>query len=210
MFDLEQAVADWRKQMLAAGIQTPVPLEELESHFRDDIEKQMREGINAQAAFDAAIKRLGQADALNREFKLERFDIRFLSPNYMRVYCLFSIPLLVSMIWAFASTETSLAQRYLGIAIVSLIAFYTSSLPFIYRRHFIWQNRLMRAVLRFGNWFASLWMAFALLAVILNLQLGNIIGLVGWSMFAAFFATYLACANYEREQINELAAALNE
>ncbi len=31
MFDLENAIADWRRQMLAAGIQTPVPLEELES-----------------------------------------------------------------------------------------------------------------------------------------------------------------------------------
>ena len=32
MFDLEQAIADWRRQMLAAGIKTPVPLEELKSH----------------------------------------------------------------------------------------------------------------------------------------------------------------------------------
>ena len=30
MFDLEQAIAGWRRQMQAAGIKTPVPLEELE------------------------------------------------------------------------------------------------------------------------------------------------------------------------------------
>ena len=37
MFGLEQAIADWRQQMLAAGIKTPVPLEELEIHLREDI-----------------------------------------------------------------------------------------------------------------------------------------------------------------------------
>jgi hypothetical protein len=30
MFDLEQAVAEWREQLRAAGIQSPAPLEELE------------------------------------------------------------------------------------------------------------------------------------------------------------------------------------
>jgi len=41
MFDLEQSVSDWRRQMLAAGIRTPVPLDELETHLREDIEQQM-------------------------------------------------------------------------------------------------------------------------------------------------------------------------
>jgi hypothetical protein len=29
MFNVEPAIAEWRKQMLAAGIKTPVPPEEL-------------------------------------------------------------------------------------------------------------------------------------------------------------------------------------
>ena len=37
MFNLEQAIAEWRQQMLATGIQTPVPLEELEIHLREEI-----------------------------------------------------------------------------------------------------------------------------------------------------------------------------
>jgi hypothetical protein len=41
MFNLEQAIADWRQQMLAAGIKTPVPLEELENHLREENEQQM-------------------------------------------------------------------------------------------------------------------------------------------------------------------------
>ena len=44
MFDIEKSIADWRRQMLAAGIKTPAPLDELESHLRDEIEHQMNSG----------------------------------------------------------------------------------------------------------------------------------------------------------------------
>src|SRR5271157_5070374 len=52
MFNLEQSISEWRRQMLAVGIKTPVPLEELESHLRDEIEQQMRSGLNAQQAIE--------------------------------------------------------------------------------------------------------------------------------------------------------------
>ena len=42
MFDLEKSIAEWRKQMLSAGIKTPVPLEELEIHLREEIEQQIK------------------------------------------------------------------------------------------------------------------------------------------------------------------------
>jgi uncharacterized membrane protein YidH (DUF202 family) len=69
MFDLEQSIADWRRQMLAAGIKTPVPLEELESHLRDEIEPQMKSGLNEQKAFEISVQRIGQPKVLKREFK---------------------------------------------------------------------------------------------------------------------------------------------
>ena len=69
MFDLEQAIANWRREMLAAGIQTPVPLEELESHLREDVEQHLREGLSAQQAFETAVGRMGQAGSLKLEFK---------------------------------------------------------------------------------------------------------------------------------------------
>ncbi|MGO8763935.1 MAG: hypothetical protein ACLQSR_02225 [Limisphaerales bacterium] len=40
MFNIEEAIAEWRRQMLAAGIEAPVPLEELENHLREEIEQQ--------------------------------------------------------------------------------------------------------------------------------------------------------------------------
>lgn len=69
MFDLEQAIAEWRKQMLAAGIKTPVPLEELESHLRDDVEAQIDSRTDAQRAFEFAAQRIGSAPELRGEFQ---------------------------------------------------------------------------------------------------------------------------------------------
>lgn len=68
MFDLEQAIANWRKQMLAAGIQTPVPLEELEIHLREEIERQIKAGLNPQDAFTSAVRKLGSAHTVQTEF----------------------------------------------------------------------------------------------------------------------------------------------
>jgi hypothetical protein len=67
MFNLEQSITEWRRQMLAAGIEMPA-LEELESHLRDEIEQQMKSGINAQQAFEAALGQIGRADILKNEF----------------------------------------------------------------------------------------------------------------------------------------------
>jgi membrane protease YdiL (CAAX protease family) len=68
MFNLEQAIAEWRRRMLTAGIKTPVPLEELDIHLREDVERQMKSGMNRQEAFDFAIQQIGQAGTLRKEF----------------------------------------------------------------------------------------------------------------------------------------------
>ena len=68
MFDLENSIVDWRKQMLAAGIKTPVPLAELEIHLREEIEQQLKSGLSEQEAFNFAVQKIGQASALKSEF----------------------------------------------------------------------------------------------------------------------------------------------
>jgi leader peptidase (prepilin peptidase)/N-methyltransferase len=47
-----------------------VPLEELESHLRDEIEREMKSGLslNEQVAFEISVQRLGQANVLKSEF----------------------------------------------------------------------------------------------------------------------------------------------
>src|SRR5690348_9034818 len=68
MFNLEKAIAEWREQMLAAGIKTPVPLEELEAHLREEIELQIKSGLSERSAFEASIQRIGRPEMLEREF----------------------------------------------------------------------------------------------------------------------------------------------
>lgn len=69
MFNLEQAISEWRQQMLAAGVKTPVPLEERESHLREDIEQQIKSGLDVQKAFEISVQRIGQPKILDGEFK---------------------------------------------------------------------------------------------------------------------------------------------
>jgi len=69
MFDLEQAIIAWRQQMLAAGIKSPVPLEELENHLREEIEQQTKSGRSEAEAFESAVQRLGQIEAVQGEFE---------------------------------------------------------------------------------------------------------------------------------------------
>jgi hypothetical protein len=71
MFDLEQSIAEWRKKMLAAGIKSPVPLEELEVHLREEIEAQVHSGKNEQQAFEATVLHIGQGQELQTEFSKE-------------------------------------------------------------------------------------------------------------------------------------------
>ncbi len=69
MFDLEQSIAEWRQQMLAAGIKTPAPLEELEIHLRDEIERYIKSGLPEQRAFEISVPHIGPPEPLKNEFK---------------------------------------------------------------------------------------------------------------------------------------------
>lgn len=69
MFNLEQSIIEWRRQMLAAGIRTPVPLEELEIHLREEIERQVKSGLSEQTAFETSASRMGRPETLKCEFK---------------------------------------------------------------------------------------------------------------------------------------------
>jgi hypothetical protein len=73
MFNLEHAITNWRRQMLAAGLKTPAPLDELEGHLREDIRALVSAGQPEVEAFDLAVSRLGSSKPLQTEFnKLEQ------------------------------------------------------------------------------------------------------------------------------------------
>ena len=72
MFNLEQSIAEWRQQMLAAGIKFPVPLEELESHLREQVAEQVQSGVSEHMAFETTVAQIGQGRELQTEFAKER------------------------------------------------------------------------------------------------------------------------------------------
>jgi hypothetical protein len=86
MFDLEQSIAEWRRQMLAAGIKTPVPLEELEIHLREEIEQQIKSGLNKQKAFEISVARIGEAAPIRKEFKKNRNDKEKYDANHCHAH----------------------------------------------------------------------------------------------------------------------------
>jgi len=69
MFNLEQSIEEWRAQMFAAGVKTPVPLEELEIHLRDEVEQHVKSGLAVQRAFEISVPHVGSPELLNNEFK---------------------------------------------------------------------------------------------------------------------------------------------
>jgi hypothetical protein len=79
MFNLEPSIAEWRRQMLAAGIKTPVPLEELESHLREEIEQLVKSGLPPGGAFGTAVQQIGKPQIIKTEFKkIERNRMKLL------------------------------------------------------------------------------------------------------------------------------------
>lgn len=69
MFNLEQAIAHWRQEMDCGKVGAAAVLAELECHLRDDVEEQVQSGSDAEEAFRAAARRIGQANLLRNEFE---------------------------------------------------------------------------------------------------------------------------------------------
>jgi len=67
MFNLEKSMTEWRRGMKSAGIKSAA-LEELENHFREDIERQITAEVTMEQSFVIAVQRLGNPVAVQNEF----------------------------------------------------------------------------------------------------------------------------------------------
>jgi hypothetical protein len=124
MFDLEQSITDWRNQMLAAGIKTPVPLEELEIHLREEIEQQMRSGTEAQPVLEAAIQKIGRTDVLKNEF--QKTNLPTVEETRIKVIVGGVLTLLVGFIMLWAAVVQSrdvgkMNYEAVGLSVLALI-----------------------------------------------------------------------------------------
>jgi hypothetical protein len=202
MFNLEPAIAEWRRQMVKAGINSPAPLEELDCHLREEIERQMQAGMAAQPAFELAVQRVGQAGALKIEFKKISACAQRLPPRYLRRYCYIVAPfiLLVSLVMP-AVAEINLIEVVGGV----LLALYTGSLP---RWHSLLANprsRLVQAALLVGGFFVFTWPVWAVFGLLPGGIMGN---MIPSSILPAWFAMVLAycvyCPAHTAEQIRSM------
>ena len=124
MFELEPAIARWRRELTAAGFRSPDLLDELESHLRDDVEQRVNAGREAATAFAAAVQQIGPAGRLKPEFdKINRNQtmkrILILSAGVIGVLVGLAFILPAVHLWRTEGTlgGTNLALLLLGLAL---------------------------------------------------------------------------------------------
>src|SRR5690349_1831959 len=123
MFDLEQAIEDWRRKLSAAGIKAVV-LDELESHLRDHMDALLRTGLNEQQAFETAVVRIGEVQTLKKEFSGEQRVKRAILLAAIGAYALTTIVPMLFKLGSFRDV-TSAQQRWaLAAVVVTVIGFF--------------------------------------------------------------------------------------
>jgi len=92
--------------MLAAGINSPEPLEELESHLRDEIERQAASGLEHTDAFEVGIRKIGEARNLEAEFaKNNKMEIiEMIRNSKIATWCSLAVVLLAAAWLTFCAT----------------------------------------------------------------------------------------------------------
>ncbi|HXT10196.1 MAG TPA: Clp protease N-terminal domain-containing protein [Candidatus Angelobacter sp.] len=176
--------------MAAEGIKSPVVLDELESHLREDVEQRMRGGTSPEQAFHDAALQMGTAGQLQSEFvKLSRPQAR-LSEKNLRIGCAaIATFVFLTQGWYLMASDTGLVGRLAGLVLVAAIAVYIGFLPAL--------NRLAprlpggRAVCKacsiiIPSFVGVLYVSLARINLIPS---GIVVSVVFWSLFMAVVTT---------------------
>jgi hypothetical protein len=123
MFNLEQSIADWRRKMTAAGIKTPVPLNELEEHLREDVARQMQLGSAAELAFHKAAEGIGSGKKLAQEFarvrELKRIHTRKVLRRWSAVVGTAFVYCTLAMVWIIGVRQGTLVISWKEIVLAA-------------------------------------------------------------------------------------------
>lgn len=120
MFNLDQAIEEWRRQMAAGGIKASPILDELENHVREDIERQMQAGASGENAFAIAVKKIGPASALSKEFRKSKIEaiLEKLMIAFAVLWVAFGLFLsIVTVIFCYLT----LGERLIGVIAIGLL-----------------------------------------------------------------------------------------
>ena len=127
--------------MLAAGIKTPVPLEELEIHLREEIERHVKSGLNDQNAFEMAAEKIGRPRKLKTEFRKVSVPVEMQFVKLAGIACAVvgSLLLLWTVYVSLFIREANWGSRTFGLlALTAIISSWRQSgrfLPAIRRPH---------------------------------------------------------------------------
>jgi hypothetical protein len=200
MFDLNRAIAKWRRHLAAAGIESSQVLDELESHLRDEVDAQMDAGAGAREAFEAATRRLGEAETLQVEFVKAASEVRRCS--FVRALCFVSAAVVLTVnSWTLMQFDLSVSERIAGLGGTAVGSLYLAALPFL-RKIFsrIAFIRLM-GVLKMGGILLSLAVFFMFLTVtqVVHAEIGIVTHMAVWTLCLLFFLTPFAALFEERK-----------
>ena len=148
MFNLDQAIGQWRRQMSAGGIKSASVLDELEAHLREDVDGQVRTGLNEESAFKAAVQKIGKSDLLKAEFAKIHGPTESRAAKVIGIACcvfasLYSLLLVPHL---FTIHELTFGQRILGLAAVTLTFLSIVSWRFSHRYLPVIRNQRARKV----------------------------------------------------------------
>jgi len=151
--------------MLAAGIKTPVPLEELEIHLREEIEQRMELGFSAPQAFEAAIQQIGKANMLKPEFEKVEETKEARESKRSQIALIFSLCMFLLLFAAYFlfDSELTSGQRMSGLAAVA------TTVLFVYIGH----------------------LGYRLFPVILNWRARLITGLSGYLLYVLWVVVFV-------------------
>jgi hypothetical protein len=179
MFKLEQSIAEWRRQMLAAGLKSGRRLDELESHLREEISTLKSAGASEAAAFEQAVARLGSPRLVCTEFN--KIRVGHIWPVKIGWSLWLAATLLVAG-WLMLGLLAGRLNLLLGAHILSVTAGYTGAMLLggFGILHVVWgrsgrlsparQQSLNRAVHRFGPLAAGLVIAGVLQGMVWSRQ----------------------------------------
>ena len=193
MFNLDQAMGNWRRQMAAGGLKSIEALDELESHLRDDIEVQVRSGVGEERAFEAALRRLGSPGQLRSEFaKSSRLEAGPRRTVRWGFYFFCATVATLADLWTLISFELSPGQRVVAACGVTVFALYLFGLPFLSW----WRGAYFPRIIKTLGTIVLLWSLFALLTAlrIVHWEIGIISEMTMWSLCATYGLTALAWA----------------
>jgi hypothetical protein len=188
VFKLEQAISDWRCQMAAGGIKSPEVLAELESHLRDEIERQISSGANEQNAYRAAVSSIGRASALKTEFAKVAKGDRRPRRTFLRAFYFGSVAfMLVVNTWTLLAYELSPLERALGVSAVSLVCLYLACLPHLLTSLPTAPYQRIAKAIKMASGLVWVWPIWALLDAehVVHLEIGIVPTMILWCLYAA-------------------------